>query len=90
MDESSPKRVAIGEALLDIEIYPLPAGEKPVSVFVMVKCVDEAGVQSWWTRATTDFNQAEMLGSLISYTDNMRREQAAQWDEDNDAPHDRS
>jgi hypothetical protein len=30
-----------------------------------------------------------MLGSLICYTDNMRREQAAQWDEDKDASHDR-
>jgi hypothetical protein len=90
MSEPEPRRIPVGDALRGIEIYPLPDGETPVSAFVLIKAVDADGVESWWTRATAIFNDHEVLGALISYTDNMRREQAAQWGDDEEAPHDAS
>jgi hypothetical protein len=84
MTESEPQRVAIGEALPGVEIFSLPAGETPMSAFVLIKSVDADGDESWWTRATQTFNDHEILGALISYTDKMRGEQAGQWGDDSD------
>jgi hypothetical protein len=86
MTQSEPQRVAVGEALPGVEIFPLPPGETPVAAFLLIKSVDADGDESWWTRATETFDDHEILGALISYTDKMRAEQAAQWGGGDEAP----
>lgn len=71
----------IGEVLPGIAIPALPEHAEPIAAIVLVKARDAEGTEGWYARVTHNWDRDEGLGVLISYTDNLRRESAAAWED---------
>jgi hypothetical protein len=78
------ERIPLSDALPGFGIHPLEVEWTPLEAFVLVKCLDENGQSTWGYRTTHRPNREELLGALIVQVDLLRRELAAQWEEEED------
>jgi hypothetical protein len=72
--------VSVADLLGELTTEALPAGDAPLSAFMMIKSRDAAGDAVWAVREAGESVPAEeMLGALTAYTEYLRRDLASDW-----------
>lgn len=71
----------VGEVLAGLKMPALPAGTTPRQMVAFVKLDEPDGTQGWAVRVTSGTDDDEVLGLLTGYTEHLRQQAAASWDD---------
>ena len=70
----------VAEVLGDLRIPALPDGSQPDGLVAFVRLAESDGSGGWSVRVTANLHDEEVLGLLVGYVENLKREAAAAWD----------
>jgi len=71
----------LADHVADMTEEPLPDGDEPVSIWMLVKSRDAEGDVVWGVRhAGEDLGTEELLGALTGFTASLTRELASDWE----------
>jgi hypothetical protein len=73
------RQVPIGTALPDLKIHSLPPDWTPAQAFLLIKCKDESGDDTWVYRTSHQFNLEELLGALTIHIELLKKDILEEW-----------
>lgn len=65
----------------NLDFVPLPDGHRAVAAILLVKTLDQDGLEGWSYRTTDGLTEEEMLGALVVRTEMAKQNLLAEFEE---------